>query len=258
MFKITLNPTILFFSFIVFFLISSASQAQCLAGDCENGFGKFKTEYRILYSFFENGVPSTFAIEKYLEFTICYQIIDGNKNGIEVKYNSKGLFVINQYQNGLKNGYMISGNYKRLTGKAFLYENDKKVESLYSAYEKQVTSSKGNALCKGDCKNGLGLRRLDDTYYFGVFNSRKASPIGVDQWDNSPEIYLGGSDNFSREPFGMYRYESGVVYIGEYSKGEYNGKGVWISKDGILYASIYKRGKEIKELYREQLTDTQF
>lgn len=252
--SLRINPTILFLSFFIFLSAYNVTNAQCISGDCENGFGKYKTEDRIFYSFFENGIPTRFAVEKFMEFTIAYQILDGKKHGVEVKYNTNGHFVINQFEAGLKNGYMITGNFRKLTGSAFLYENDKKIETLHTDYDKGVTSSKGNALCKGDCKNGLGLRRMDDTYYFGVFHKRKASPIGVDQWDNSPEIYLGGSHDFVRKPFGMYRYESGNIYIGEYSR-YMDGIGMWISKEGVLTASIWKKGKEKEVLYTEQLTD---
>lgn len=249
------NSKRLLISFCIFLFTYNFAIAQCVSGDCENGFGKFKSEDRIFYSYFENGMPSRFVVEKLLGFTIAYQILDGQKHGVEVKYNPNGLFVINQYEAGLKNGYMLTGNYKRLTGSAFLYENDKKIESLNRDYDNEVISSKGNALCKGDCKNGLGLRRVDDTYYFGIFNKRKASPIGVDQWDNSPEIYLGASDNFSREPFGMYRYESGSIYIGEFSKSKRDGIGIWIDKEGLLTASVWKKDKEKEVLYTEQLTE---
>ena len=242
------------FSVLVCLVTINISNAQCLAGDCTNGFGKFKNQDRTFYAFFENGVPSRMGLEFFLGFTIAYQIEDGNKHGIEVKYNPKGLFVINQYENGLKNGYMLTGNYKKYSAQAYYYENDEKKHSLHSDFNAGKKKIKRYVACLGNCKEGLGLRRVDDSYYLGIFEKRKPTPIGVDLWKDSSEMYLGGAHNFVRKPFGIFYYEkSGYTYIGEFKKSKRDGIGVWISKEGVLTAYVMKKGKEKDLLYEEKL-----
>jgi len=242
----------------ILFLCLSAN-AQCLSGDCQNGFGKYKTkDGTIAYSFFENGKEAHFIILKKSDTTVTYQIVNGIKHGLEVKYHPKGGFELNQYTNGIYNGYTFRGNFKKLTAEVLIFENGNKKGIYHLDYENGKTSSKGYAACRGNCKNGLGLRRVDDTYYFGIFDKKKPSPIGIDQWVNSSEIYLGASHDFKRGPFGMYRFEDGTVFIGGYKKSKYDGVGVWISNEGVLHASVYKNDNIKEELYKEELVGITF
>ncbi len=231
-----------------FFLSIHLISAQCLQGDCENGFGLFKeadgTKY---YSFFENGLPSHFAIQQLGGMYITYQIKDNVRSGIEVKYHPKGLFVINELENGMKNGYSLSGNFRKLTAELFRYQNDEKLsDDLDSDFKAKKKSVRRGATCTGNCKNGLGIRVMEDNYSLNVFEKWKPTPIGVDMFSDSEYRYLGGSHDFNRGPFGLFHYTNGTIWIGEVKNGKGSGYGISIYKNGDIQAATWKRDK-IKE-----------
>ena len=244
----------LLYTFILFFSVPSI-YAQCLQGDCENGFGLWKeNDGTKFYSFFENGKPTHMALHQLAGMYITYQIEEGKSNGIEIKYHPKGIFVINELKNEMKNGYSLSGNFRKLTAELFEYENDEKLPyNFHSDFKAKKKSVRGGARCTGNCKDGLGIRVMEETYYLGAFKKRKASPIGVDMWFDSEERYLGASHNFNRGPYGLYHYENGNIYIGGYKKGKKLGHGIFIYADGTIKAGIWKRGKLKETLFEGKM-----
>lgn len=245
----------LLYTFILFFSLQSVC-AQCLQGDCENGFGLWREEDGTkFYSFFENGKPTHMALHQLAGMYITYQINEGQRSGIEVKYHPNGLFVINELENGMKNGYSLSGNFRKLTAELYRYENDKKIDTkeLFRDYLIRKKSVRGGARCTGNCKNGLGVRVMEETYYLGVFEKRDAYPIGMDMWFDSEERYLGASHDFNRGPYGLYHYENGIIYIGGYKNGKKLGQGVFIYTDGTIKAGIWKRGKLKETLFEGKM-----
>lgn len=243
----------LLYTFILLFSVQSM-YAQCLQGDCENGFGLWEEDGTKFYSFFENGKPTHMALHQLAGMYITYQIKEGQRSGIEIKYHPNGLFVINELENGMKNGYSLTGNFRKLTADLFKYENDEKLPyNFHSDFKAKKKSVRGGARCTGNCKDGLGIRVMEETYYLGVFEKRKASPIGVDMWFDSEYRYLGGSHDFKRAPFGLFRYENGTIWIGEIKKGKGNGYGITIYTDGTIKAALWKRDKVKESLFEGKM-----
>ncbi|WP_100629986.1 MORN repeat-containing protein [Algoriphagus formosus] len=180
------------------------AEAQCLEGDCKNGFGKMDLIYCIYEGTFVKGIPEGAG-------TMYYET-----------YRYEG-----EVQKGLEHGFgriiFEDGSYEEVE-----YYKGKKIESQYIKVEAQDYKSyqaKRDPRCvSGDCANGQG------EYHFPSGNKYKGNfkdfqPYGNGEWDfANGDRYVGTVSNGQKEGNGTYHYSNGWRFTGSYqADAEYTG-----------------------------------
>jgi hypothetical protein len=123
----------------------------------------------------------------------------------------------------------------------YAYEYKKpggKAEDIGGAYKAKL---KTQDACLGNCYDGFGLKQYKkDNYAFSFFG------YGRKFWTTyhifpSGDVYRGACILNLREEFGVYTYANGTEYIGQWKKGEKQGLGFVLDKEGrVIEKGIYK------------------
>jgi hypothetical protein len=193
---------ILYFTIIT--LVAQFSAAQCLEGDCENGYGKYDLFYAIYEGTFKDGLPHGAGKLFYEGYTYEGEIKEGVEHGRGMVTYPDGSFQKVKYEMGKK------------IESQFIKED----ASQYKSYE-----AKCNANCiSGDCANGSGKYRFPSgNVYEGSFVNFQ--PDGNGKWYfANGEKYFGAVKNGLKNGKGTYYFKNGWTFSGTYVKDmEYNG-----------------------------------
>lgn len=240
--------------------ISNVLMAQCIEGDCQEGFGIFKSDELIVpkngepfrltetYSgFFKEGkMHGVGIIESSDGLIFKGAFVDGKKNGVGIlTMVSKNLTQYAEYEDDQLNGYSFAIMGGKLR-EACKYKKDKFQKDLSVDYNSGI---KGSG-CLGNCVNAFGLKVYDDSgnnHYTGFFWAELQQFIGTRQFA-SGDKYSGAMKKSDRQGFGEYKWASGGVYMGEWNKNEMHGVGMFIEADGTEKFGIFKKGKFVESL----------
>lgn len=195
---------------------AAKSQAQCVSGNCEDGYGVYVDDNGNRYSgFFKNG---EYSGEGTLIFYGGDVYIGSFKNDMVC---GKGTYIWGE--TGEKYfGHWEDGNRQGI-GTSF-YEDGTASTDIWNNDEVVDDDIKEGCL-NGDCKTGYGVCLFrDGSTYEGY-------------WRNS---YFSGQ--------GVYNQADGSRYEGEFLKGWYNGYGTLTSPDGTQKQGLWEKGRYIGEL----------
>lgn len=179
-------------------------QAQCLEGDCKNGFGKMDLIYCIYEGTFLKGVPHGAGTMFYEDYRYEGQVEKGLEHGI-------GRII---YEDG---SYEDASFYK-----------GKKLESKYVKVEvedyKSYEAKRDPNCVSGDCSNGKGEYHFPSGNKY-VGNFKDFQPNGNGDWNfANGDKYSGSVSNGLKEGSGTYIYSNGWKYSGTYKlDSEYTG-----------------------------------
>jgi len=250
--------TIYFFAIAI--LISNISYAQCIEGDCQDGFGVFKSDELIVpkdgetyrntetYSgFFKEGKMHGVGIIENSDGRIFKgAFVDGAKNGVGIlSLKSQNLTQYAEYEDDQLNGYsfaIMAGELRE----ACKYKKGKFQKDLSVDY---ISGIKGSG-CLGNCVNAFGLKVYDDTgnnHYTGFFWAELQQFVGTRQFA-SGDRYSGAMKKSDRQGVGEYVWPDGQVYFGEWDKNKMHGLGILIDADGTEKFGEFKKGKFVKSL----------
>lgn len=212
------------FKFILFFLVCSPliKAQECIAGDCENGFGVRKTK----------------------TFTYKGNFREGRMDG-------KGEYI-------WKDGGSYIGDFREdfLEGKGERNYKNKAIYKGYFKYDKPhgegtMTYANGS-IYKGwwqfAYKHGEGLYKDNKGYsHQGSYKFGQPEGYGKQKWKNG-DFYKGNFKNGYREGYGIYTWPSGETYKGNWKNGKKHGKGISeknnrLLKKGIWFEGEYKTNK---------------
>jgi len=217
-----MNKKFILLTFLSLILIGSMAEAQCLAGNCRDGFGKFK---------YENG-----------------DIYIGQFEGH--KAHGQGVLM---YANGVK--YMGGWKAGKIEGEGRMQLADGTVTGGIWANNKLVKES-GNGCISGDCDNGYGIYLYESgNKYLGVFKNGKPFAQGTMFYANG-EKYVGKIVNEQRNGEGTLFETDGLIKEGAWSSDKYvgatksakgcvegdckNGEGTYIYKDNTRYEGNFE------------------
>jgi len=189
---------------ILIFLLPQSFYAQCIEGDCENGYGKSDLFYAEYQGTFLNGIPDGAGTLNYDEYRYEGQIKKGLEHGIGIIFYNDGSF------------------------EEVNYEMGKKIESRYekvNASNWQTYKAKREKRCiSGDCANGKGVYEFaSGNRYDGNFVNFQ--PEGYGSWEfANGEKYIGNVQNGMKNGNGKYYFSKGWTFEGVYKNdSEHNG-----------------------------------
>lgn len=188
--------------------------AQCVSGNCEDGYGTVNLENGDRYvGFFDGGYFHGFGSYIFADGDIYIgNFYVGKRSGTGTYIWAEGERYIGHWQNGLRHGigttFDVEGNSVRE-----IYQNDEPVDSqIYGCIN-------------GDCKLGYGVHIYDDgTIYEGDFY--KSRPSGQ----------------------GTMTMPNGAIYKGEFYKGMFSGFGRLTNPDGTVQGGIWDSGRYLGEV----------
>ena len=231
---------------------SQGVQAQCVSGNCEDGYGVYLESNGSRYEgFFENGDYEGFG-------TIVFSNGDsyiGNWSG--GKFSGKGAYTwmndgskyIGHWQDGDRQGIGVTIN-----------ADGTKQTNIW--IQDQISDDEHSDDCiNGDCKDGYGVAIYSDgSVYEGNFRNGYYDGQGIftmtDGSKYEGEFYKG---NFSG--YGVFSYPDGTTKTGMWDRSRFageinpknvngcvsgdcdNGYGVYVNDNGDYYMGFFKDGK---------------
>ena len=224
------------FVVILTLLFFHTTQAQCLSGDCENGYGIYKYQGDIYRSgYWKNG-----------EGTGVELLVTPNYRAFNNKINGKvGLSYY--YKQGSR---IIVGHRSTKTGFVIDLQKGTFEDVTFNDNFKMVTKAplKSNNLSEGcvagDCENGIGVYKDQYSYLVATFKEGKANGFGYFHLFATNQTYIGEFVNDKRNGIGIYYYKLyNDFYMGEWNNNKPNGKGVRHSAINTYEEGIFKNGK---------------
>jgi hypothetical protein len=185
--------------------------AQCLEGDCENGYGKMDMGWCTYEGTFKDGLPDGAGTVDYGDYKYEGEVTEGLENGVGRHIYPDGRVEEVEYAMGKE----VEPQY---------IKTPKSEWKSYEAYEDPYCVS-------GDCKNGYG------TYHFPTGNKytgpfKDWQPHGQGEWEfANGDRYVGGVENGKKEGSGTYYFADGWKFSGTYSNDE-EYTGTYTSPDG--------------------------
>jgi len=192
---------VLFFSIL---FITNLSNAQCIEGDCENGYGKSDLFYAIYEGTFKDGTPHGAGKLFYDDYTYEGEIKEGVEHGRGILLYHDGSFEKVKYNMGKK-------------AKDLYVRED---ASMWKSYE----AKRDENCISGDCANGIGKYEFTSgNIYEGKFVNFQ--PEGNGKWFfANGDKYFGIVKDGLKNGNGTYYFKNGWTYSGSYKKDmEYNG-----------------------------------
>jgi hypothetical protein len=224
-------------SFLMLLVLNTAD-AQCVSGDCENGFGTWKWDNGTIYKGeFQNKARGGYG----------YYLFEN------------GDIYVGEWQNNERHGYGVyyfsdHSAYKRYSGEwranqrsgmGILHFSDENIAPRFGVWENSKFKHKYEDLdcLEGDCYNGFGVYVWNDgARYEGNFVEGKRNGEGVYYYSKGSK-YVGTQENDRRHGWGTYYYASGSKYVGEWVYETKEGRGTFYSKGQIAEKCIYVAGK---------------
>lgn len=194
-----------YFNCICLFLICLvAGHAQCIEGDCENGYGKSDLFYAIYEGTFKDGMPDGAGKLFYDDYIYQGPIKEGLEHG-------SGSIVY-------KNGKI----------EEVRYDMGKKKQSYFVKVDSkdwEASQKRRNGAClSGDCNNGVGKYKFPSgNIYQGNFKNYRPEGRGTWYFANGDK-YVGQTKNSLKNGQGTYYFKNGWQFAGTYKNDmEYNG-----------------------------------
>jgi len=253
-------------------LAAANSSAQCISGNCFDGYGVYQDENYRYTGFFKNGFPNGQGTLYFASGNIYTgEFKDGKRNGQGSYYFAEdgarhiGYFLDNRQQGPISE---ILSNGKTTDE---IYEDGEPVKPINAAKGTVYGNSKNGynvtlyddgsqfvGYNKGSKHNGWGeLTKYDGSVYTGEFKDDKfngygtlTSPDGTTKegmWEDNR--YIGELKNQNgcvsgdcKESFSVF-VKNGEKYIGEFHNGMPHGMGKYILPDGSQYTGSVVAGK---------------
>ena len=226
--------------------------AECIEGDCINGYGTYTTDGSKYVGEFKDGLPhgqGTFIGVNGNKY------VGEHKNG---KMNGQGTFT---WASGKFAGNKYAGEFKdneRHGQGTYTYANGEKYVGEWKDGEPNGqgthTFTNGDKYV-GEYKDGKWHGQGTYTWASGEFAGDKyvgehkdgyRHGLGTYTLSNGDK-YVGGWKDGKEHGQGTYTWASGSKYVGEHKDGEEHGQGIFTRTDGTIKKGIWEKGKLIKK-----------
>lgn len=211
------------FAAAMMLLAGGQAKAQCITGDCDNGYGVY---------IYDSGTRHDGFWKK------------GEENGFGAKIMSNGDTYIGNFKDGYYSGegmYIWAQNGSKYIGHwekgdrqgigRYIDENGESTTNIWNQDEILDEDEKVTGCINGDCKSGYGVAIYNDgSYYEG-------------EWKNG---YPNGQ--------GKLYLANGGTYEGEFKKGRYNQYGILTRPNGSQKEGMWDMGSFIGEVNRNAMS----
>ena len=198
--------------------------ANCISGDCKNGWGKTVYLDGSFYEgFWNKGFRNGYGTFNSATFLYAGEWKNHNINGVGYgKTQTENLF--GNFKNAELNGYAYRTSAEKTT--IGYFSND------HCSFPQPYASNNVSKGCiMGDCDNSFGRYVYEDGKVFEGFSKEKNWVLGELKLDNSSH-YQGEFKDGEFHGFGRYQDADGTQYSGEWEKGKYHGLGFYQEADG--------------------------
>ena len=191
----------------------SEDYAQCISGNCRDGYGTYQ-DAKVRYTgFFNNMQPEGFGVKNYVSGA---SYIGMFHNG---KFNQTGTYFWND-------GSRYMGNWqdgKRQGIGTEILNDGSTAMDIYLDDDLGDKDLKGGV--NGDVKNGWGV------YIY-----------------NDGSVYEGYFKKGVKDGYGKYTMTDGSIYEGQFLKDKFDGYGVLSESDGTIKDGMFERGRFVGDL----------
>ena len=230
-------------------------KAQCIDGDCKNGFGTSGNFESIYQGDWKNGLLDGKGIYMNKKFQSEYRgdWSKGKKNGEGAEIDYMGVCYIGHWENDERKGegtYLYKNGYykKGMFPDNLKYYSNENVEITENEFGKitdlEILNRTGYGCVSGDCKNGTGTynfyRYVNKCTYTGQWKNGKYNGEGIlTQEDGYSYTGHWKDNNQEGEGTEIYAYHMGEKYVGEFRTGSRHGKGVLTKPNGYYQKATF-------------------
>lgn len=198
-------------------LTASQANAQCINGNCEDGYGVYQDANYRYTGFFYDGYPNGYGVLYYASGD-CY--IGEFKDS---KFSKKGTYF---WEDGTRYiGYWQNG--KRWGQGTEILASGKSNTDIY--VDDEIAKNINKGCVYGDEKNGYNFTIFDDGTTYDGYNKKGLH----DGWGTLTKF-------------------DGSIYVGEFSKGEFSGYGTLTLPDGTVKEGMWEKNKFAGELKNQK------
>ena len=232
--------------------------------DVREGYGIFYSPLGIVEGEWKNNDLEGFGIKYYEEgryegeYKKSYEIGYGIKYDINDKILYEGEFNHSKY-NGYGVEYLMHSKYEgefvnnKKEGYGTLYNDyfgrfegefkEDFMEGYGSAF--YINGDKYKGYFKNGIEGGYGIMFFSDGYKLGInYDNKSVIGFGMLYNSNNKLIYKGEyQGKYFQHGYGIFYYECGCRYEGEFKKDLIEGYGVLYSEKGYIYEGEYKDGR---------------
>ncbi len=194
---------------------SAAANAQCISGNCYDGYGVYQEERYRYTGFFDNGNPNGHGVLYYNSGNIYSgEFKDGKRNGQGTYYFAEdGMRYIGFFKDGVMHGPIDE-----------IPPSGKPHHDVYKENELiEPEPTKGTVY--GNSKNGYNVTLYED-------GSR----------------YVGMNRDNKHNGWGTITKDDGSIYTGEFLDNKFNGYGTLTSPDGTITEGMWEDDRFVGEL----------
>ena len=232
--------------------------------DVREGYGIFYSPLGLVEGEWKNNDLEGFGIKYYEEgryegeYKKSYEIGYGIKYDINDKILYEGEFNHSKY-NGYGVEYLMHSKYEgefvnnKKEGYGTLYNDyfgrfegefkDDFMEGYGSAF--YINGDKYKGYFKNGIEGGYGIMFFSDGYKLEInYDNKSVIGFGMLYNSNNKLIYKGEyQGKYFQHGYGIFYYECGCIYEGEFKKDLIEGYGVLYSEKGYIYEGEYKDGR---------------
>ncbi|WP_456460578.1 hypothetical protein [Lutibacter sp.] len=209
---------------LVLVLFANLLIAQCLSGDCNNGYGKKKYKEGIYEGTFKNELPDGLGVLNYINDNFYFgQFKNGKLSGFGSFTWKSGQLHTGKWENGIQHGEGIFNDAKKKPTAGIW--NKGTFESVKDT-EKQTDNP---ANCIGNCVNGYGrITNPNGTIIQATFEN------GIAKFGHiKTKLYAYDGYILNNLPngYGQVGYKNGDHYFGNFKGGKKHGEGIFTPKN---------------------------
>ena len=221
---------------------STANTKGCVQGDCEDGWGKYVYDNGSYDGFWKNGLKHGYG--SYVWTDIGRYI--GNwendtMSGYGEYFGDNGNNQYGEFKNGKLNGlgYKLDNE---VWSRGYFTNGE-----LTNSYE-FVSNNVTEGCVAGDCQNKFGKYEWANGDYFVGFFKNGNLYLGYYKFasGNSYNGYFNSQAKYDRT--GIFTFEDGALYNGQWEDGKYNGRGYFHDADLNQKIGVWKDGELIKKM----------
>ena len=225
---------------IITLLFTTFISAQCISGDCQNGFGSMRYTEGTYEGYFTNGKIDKLGLMNFTNGNFYFGEINNGSFGPFGNFKwATGQSHFGLWDINLQNGQGLYTDEKGIiTAGQWLKGNSAKIES-------QLAPSNNPKGCVGNCIDGYGRIYLaDSTMIQAVFKN------GIAEFGHiktKSYVFDGIIKNNLPNGYGQMGYTNGDHYFGYFTNGKRHGEGVFSPKNKTRTAGLWKND-ELLEL----------